>query len=102
MATIWLWLKTVVPKMHPGKWKQRLKPAQPKLLNFEPYPYDLRTSLGHFLLGHSRFGGSSGSLGIGWYLMDVASADGRGGARSENKSAAGVSRCDFSLKEAEG
>ena len=32
-----------VQKMYPkwplDKWKQRLKPAQPKLFNFEPHPY---------------------------------------------------------------
>ena len=34
----WLWLKKLVPKWNPGKWKHGPKPAQPPLFNFEPQP----------------------------------------------------------------
>ena len=37
----WLWVKNRYPKWNPGKLKQRLKPAVPSWVNFDPYPNHL-------------------------------------------------------------
>ena len=34
----WLWVKKRYPKWNAGKWSQRLKPAVPWWVNFDPYP----------------------------------------------------------------
>ena len=37
--SIWVWVKNRYTKWNPGKWTQRLKPAVPLWLHFDPYPY---------------------------------------------------------------
>ena len=37
---IWQWVKNRYPKWNPGKWKEGLKPAVPRRLHFEPYPFE--------------------------------------------------------------
>ena len=34
----WVWVKNRYSGWNPGKWQQRLKPAFPWWLNFDPYP----------------------------------------------------------------
>ena len=40
--SMWLWVKHGYPTWNPGKWNQRLKPAVPRWLNFDPHPCVLR------------------------------------------------------------
>ena len=44
---IWLWLKKMVPKWNPGKWKHGPKPAQALQFHCEPYPYPPQRRLSH-------------------------------------------------------
>ena len=42
----WVWVKNRgTPKWNPGKWKQRLKPAVPWWLYFDPHPHDLTSQV---------------------------------------------------------